>query len=85
MSFRMDRRTDKWNIFFLRIKIPPAFLPEGPTDNQSALLQVMILYQTAANPLPELIKIKKNIYIYICIYINWNDICICAIYKSLHW
>ena len=37
----------------ISIKISLKFVPKGPTDNKSALVQVMAWHRTGAKPLPE--------------------------------
>ena len=37
----------------ISIKISLKFVPKGPTDNKSALVQVMAWRRTGAKPLPE--------------------------------
>ena len=36
--------------FYVLIQIPPNVVPEGPTDDQSGLVQVMTWHQTGATP-----------------------------------
>ena len=42
----------EWNVFFIPIRISVKFVPEGPIDIKSALVQV-IAWRTADKPLPD--------------------------------
>ena len=44
--------------FRITIKISLKFVPKGPIDNKSALVQVMAWRQTGAKPLPEAVMIQ---------------------------
>ena len=39
--------------FPISIRISLKFIPKGPIDNRSALIQVMTWHQTGVKPLPE--------------------------------
>ena len=44
--------------FRITIKISLKFVPKGPIDNKSALVQVMAWRQTGDKPLPEAVMIQ---------------------------
>ena len=55
-------------VFCISIKISLKFVPEGPIDNKSVLVQVMVLCQTAVKPLPEPMLTHM---VFLTKYYNW--------------